>query len=288
MNQKPKHYVLTITCPALSGIVAEISGYLAKNHCYINEMSQYDDEITQHFFCRIEFHLDAKKSPDIEAVRHGFFAIAESFAMKWRISDKNRTMRVLIMASKEDHCLMNLLYRKNKNELVMEITAVVSNHLHLRPIVEREGIRFIYLPIDKHNKSKQENRLLELVAETQTELVVLARYMQILSEKVCTILQGRCINIHHSFLPGFKGARPYHQAYQRGVKLIGATAHYVTSSLDEGPIIEQVVEPVDHTQQPTALTALGRDIESRALAKAVRYHIERRVFVDNIKTVIFK
>ena len=288
MNSPSQHYILTITCPARSGIIAIVSNYLATQDCYVNKMNQYDDEVEKHFFCRIEFYLDSEKSPNIEALREGFIPIAKQLKMDWQICNKNRMMRVLIMVSKEDHCLTDLLYRKNKGQLRMDITTVVSNHIDLRPIVEREGIPFVCLPINKQNKIEQEQRLLELVEETKSELVVLARYMQILSEKVCTALQGRCINIHHSFLPGFKGARPYHQAHARGVKLIGATAHYVTSDLDEGPIIEQVVERVDHTQQPEDLSALGRDMENSALAKAVRYHIERRVFVDNIKTVIFK
>jgi formyltetrahydrofolate deformylase len=284
-----KHYILTVTCPARSGIIAAISSYLSEQDCYVNKMNQYDDEIEKHFFCRIEFYLDPEKSPNIDTLREGLIPIAKQFSMHWQICDKDRMMRVLIMVSKEDHCLIDLLYRKNKGELAMDVTTVVSNHIDLRPIVEREGIRFVYLPIDKqHSKQEQEARLLELIAETDSELVVLARYMQILSENVCTNLKGRCINIHHSFLPGFKGARPYHQAYARGVKLIGATSHYVTNDLDEGPIIEQVVERVDHTQQPKELSALGRDIENSALAKAVRYHIERRVFVDSIKTVIFR
>ncbi len=287
MNSPSQHYILTVTCPARSGIIAAVSNYLAEQDCYVNKMNQYDDEVEKHFFCRIEFYLDSEKSPSIETLCEGFMPIAEPFRMDWQICNKDRMMRVLIMVSKEDHCLTDLLYRKNKGQLAMDITTVVSNHIDLRPIVEREGIRFVYLPMNKQNKAEQEQRLLELVEETKSELVVLARYMQILSEKVCTALQGRCINIHHSFLPGFKGARPYHQAHARGVKLIGATAHYVTSDLDEGPIIEQVVERVDHTQQPEDLSALGRDMENSALAKAVRYHIERRVFVDNIKTVIF-
>jgi formyltetrahydrofolate deformylase len=170
----------------------------------------------------------------------------------------------------------------------MNVVCVVSNHMELRSLVEREGIRFICLPVDKTNKAEQEARMLEIVADTQAELVVLARYMQILSDDTCRKLTGKCINIHHSFLPGFKGARPYHQAYDRGVKLIGATAHYVTSDLDEGPIIEQSVERVDHSYQPEALAALGRDLENSALAKAVRLHIERRVFMDGNKTVVFK
>lgn len=283
-----KEYILTVTCPAGSGVVAAIAGFLADQRCYISEMSQYDDELTRRFFCRIAFKLGDESAPDIDGIRTGFETVAARFHMEWLMVDAHRPTRVLIMVSKADHCLMDLLYRKGKGELAMKVTAVISNHLDLRPIVEREGIRFVYLPVNKQNKPEQEARMLEIVEETQTELVVLARYMQILSDHACQVLQGRCINIHHSFLPGFKGARPYHQAYQRGVKLIGATAHYVTSDLDEGPIIEQVVERVDHTQKPRELAAMGRDMENSALAKAVRYHIERRVFVDQIKTVVFK
>jgi len=289
MNRSnPKTYILTITCPARSGIVATVFSYLYEKECYINEISQYDDEATHRFFCRIEFRVNDENTSKINKIRNRFIQVSQSFKMEWLICDKNKAMRVLIMASKEDHCLTDLLYRKNKGELAMEITAVVSNHINLRPIVEREGIPFVYLPIRKNNKEEQEDRLLEVVSETHTELVVLARYMQILSNRVCDVLKGKCINIHHSFLPGFKGARPYHQAYERGVKLIGATAHYVTNDLDEGQIIEQVVERVDHTQQPTELASLGKYVENRTLAKAVSYHIQRRVFVDQVKTVILR
>lgn len=288
MNTNDLDYILTVACPARSGIIAAITTFLAKADCYITEMAQFDDETTQRFFCRIAYRLTPDISPDIESIRATFESIATDMQMEWLMVPTARPTRVLIMVSKADHCLTDLLYRKGKGELAMEVTAVVANHLELRPIVEREGIRFVHLPVTKENKAEQEARLLEIVDETDTDLVVLARYMQILSSSACEALKGKCINIHHSFLPGFKGARPYHQAFERGVKLIGATAHYVTSDLDEGPIIEQVVERVDHTQQPNELVAIGRDMENSALAKAVRYHIERRVFVDNRKTVIFK
>jgi formyltetrahydrofolate deformylase len=283
-----ENYILTVTCPAKTGIVAAITGFLAESQCYITEMAQYDDEITQKFFCRIMFRPDATLSPDIAEIRRQFAAVASNFHMHWHITNATRPTRVILMVSKADHCLVDLLYRKNKGDLNMEVVCVVSNHMDLRSIVEREGIRFICLPVDKTNKQDQETRMLDIVAETQAELVVLARYMQILSDNTCRKLAGMCINIHHSFLPGFKGARPYHQAYDRGVKLIGATAHYVTSDLDEGPIIEQSVERVDHSYQPEALAALGRDLENSALAKAVRLHIEHRVFMDGNKTVVFK
>ncbi len=281
-------YILTVTCPAKTGIVAAITGFLAESQCYITEMSQYDDEMTQRFFCRIMLRPAAALSPEIDALRQQFTAIASNFAMEWHITNATRATRVILMVSKADHCLVDLLYRKNKGDLNMNVVCVVSNHMDLRSLVEREGIRFICLPVDRTNKAEQEARMLEIVADTQAELVVLARYMQILSDDTCRKLTGKCINIHHSFLPGFKGARPYHQAYDRGVKLIGATAHYVTSDLDEGPIIEQSVERVDHSYQPEALAALGRDLENSALAKAVRLHIERRVFMDGNKTVVFK
>ncbi len=284
----PECYILTVSCPARTGIVAAVTGFLAESQCYITEMAQYDDENTQKFFCRIMFRPDAVLSPDIAELRNRFAGIASNFDMQWRVTNACRPTRVILMVSKADHCLVDLLYRKNKGDLNMEVVGVISNHMDLRSIAEREGIRFVCLPIDKNNKAEQEARMLDIVAETGAELVVLARYMQILSDDTCKQLAGMCINIHHSFLPGFKGARPYHQAYDRGVKLIGATAHYVTSDLDEGPIIEQSVERVDHTFQPENLAALGRDLENSALAKAVRLHIERRVFVDGNKTVVFK
>ena len=284
----PNTYILTVTCPATTGIVAAITGFLAEQACYITEMSQFDDETTQKFFCRIMFRPNAERSVDIATLRTRFATIAQPFEMQWRMTNAQRPMRVILMVSTADHCLVDLLYRKHKGDLNLDIVCVISNHTALRSIVEREGIRFVCLPVNKTNKAEQEARMLEIVAETQAELVVLARYMQILSDDVCRKLAGMCINIHHSFLPGFKGARPYHQAYDRGVKLIGASAHYVTSDLDEGPIIEQSVERVDHTHNPDMLVALGRDLENSALAKAVRLHTEHRVFVDGNKTVVFK
>ena len=284
----PTTYILTVTCPAATGIVAAITGFLAAQQCYITEMAQYDDEMTQKFFCRIMFRPANTASDAIDNIRQQFAEVAQQFTLRWLITNAARPTRVMLMVSKADHCLVDLLYRKHKGDLNMQVVCVVSNHTELRSVVEREGIRFICLPVDKTNKADQEARMLEIVAEMQAELVVLARYMQILSNDTCRKLEGMCINIHHSFLPGFKGARPYHQAYDRGVKLIGATAHYVTSDLDEGPIIEQSVERVDHTYLPDDLAALGRDLENSALAKAVRLHIERRVFVDGNKTVVFK
>jgi len=279
-------YILRATCRAGSGIVAAVSGYLADNHCYIQALEQFDDESTDKFFMRAVFKRQ-QGSPTINVIEEHFSAIAGRFGIEFTIHDPQQPVKVLVMVSRDDHCLNALLYRKNKGELNIEITAVVSNHPDLRAMVEREGIRFVQLPVTADNKPQQEQRLLELIEESGTELVVLARYMQILSNPLCEQLSGMCINIHHSFLPGFKGARPYHQAYDRGVKLIGATAHYVTSDLDEGPIIEQMVMRVDHNQKPQMLAALGRENESMALTRAVRYHVEQRVFLDGNKTVVF-
>ncbi|MFZ6049835.1 formyltetrahydrofolate deformylase [Pseudomonas sp. CR3202] len=282
------HYILKISCPATSGIVAAVTTYLAGRECYISELAQFDDEFTGRFFMRAVFRYNTGAKPDIDVLRQGFDDVAVPFEMDWELFEGNRPMRVLLMVSKYDHCLTDLLYRHQKGEMDMQITAIVSNHLDLRPMAEREGIRFVYLPVTRDTKAQQEAALLKLVEETGTELVVLARYMQILSDDLCKQLSGRAINIHHSFLPGFKGAKPYHQAYERGVKLIGATAHYVTSDLDEGPIIEQEVQRVDHAYLPDDLVAIGRDTETVALSKALKYHLEHRVFLNGDKTVIFR
>ncbi|SDQ02012.1 formyltetrahydrofolate deformylase [Ectopseudomonas guguanensis] len=287
--QHAKHpYVIKISCPATSGIVAAVTSFLAEHGCYISEMAQFDDEVSGSFFMRAVFRFNEGFVGEIQQIEDGFAEVAERFEMAWELHDTREPMRVLLMVSRYDHCLADLLYRHQKGELQMKITAIVSNHLDLRPMAEREGIRFIYLPVTRDTKAQQEAELLKIVDETKTDLVVLARYMQILSDDLCRQLSGRAINIHHSFLPGFKGAKPYHQAYERGVKLIGATAHYVTSDLDEGPIIEQEVQRVDHNYTPDALVAVGRDTETVALSKAVKYHLEHRVFLNHDKTVIFR
>lgn len=288
MQHATSHYILKISCPATSGIVAAVTTYLADKGCYISEMSQFDDDTSGRFFMRAVFRFNDQYDGDIEEVEQGFDAVARRFDMEWTLHSTVQPMRVLLMVSKYDHCLSDLLYRHQKGEMDMQITAIVSNHLDLRAMAEREGIRFIYLPVTKDTKAQQEAALMKIVDETQTELVVLARYMQILSDDLCKQLSGRAINIHHSFLPGFKGAKPYHQAYERGVKLIGATAHYVTSDLDEGPIIEQEVQRVDHAYLPDDLVAVGRDTETVALSKAVKYHLEHRVFLNGDRTVIFR
>lgn len=282
------HYILNVQCPATSGIVSAVTTYLAERDCYLSELAQFDDEHTGRFFMRAVFRFNAGATDDIESLRQGFDDVAVPFDMQWALHAGDKPLRVLLMVSKFDHCLTDLLYRHHKGELSMHITAIVSNHLDLRPMAEREGIRFVYLPVTPDTKAQQEAELMSIVEQTGTDLVVLARYMQILSDELCHKLAGRAINIHHSFLPGFKGARPYHQAYARGVKLIGATAHYVTGDLDEGPIIEQQVQRVEHDHSPDDLVAIGRDTETVALSRALKYHLEHRVFINHDKTVIFR
>ena len=282
------HYILTATCPGAPGQVAAISGFLADRGCYIMEMAQFDDIISGRFFVRTVYRTDPHKTPPLVQMRQEFIMVAARFQMEWAIHDTLVRHRVLIMVSKADHCLNDLLYRYRTGELKMDITAVVSNYLDLEHLARWHAIPFLHLPVTPQTKTAQEAKLADIIRETSTDLVVLARYMQILSAELCKTLHGRAINIHHSFLPSFKGARPYHQAFARGVKLIGATAHYVTTDLDEGPIIEQVVERVDHTYYPEHLAAAGRDTENLALARAVRFHIEHRVFLNGNKTVVFR
>ncbi|MFN3986100.1 MAG: formyltetrahydrofolate deformylase [Rhodocyclaceae bacterium] len=288
MTEGKNIYVLRATCAGAIGTVARISSFLAQRRCYIMEMAQFDDVLTGRFYARTVFSTTPGETPSFARLCEEFGVTAAEESMEWDMHDTLVRPKVLLMVSKFDHCLNDLLYRHRTGELKMDITAIVSNHPDLQRLADWHGIPYHLLPVTPDNKDRQEARLLELVAETGTELVVLARYMQVLSEDLCEKLAGRAINIHHSFLPGFKGAKPYHQAHERGVKLIGATAHYVTSDLDEGPIIEQVVERVDHTYRPEQLVAVGRDTECLALARAVRYHIERRVFLNGNKTVVFR
>ncbi|MEH6650030.1 MAG: formyltetrahydrofolate deformylase [Motiliproteus sp.] len=286
MKNKPA-YLLKVSCPGRSGIVAALGNFLADRGCFIKEFHQFDDMDSGRFFSTIEFVFEGEKNPSVDQLRAAFEVTAMRFEMEWGIHDADQPAKVLIMVSKYDHCLRDLMYRCSTGELNVEITTVVSNHDDLRHLVEREGIPFIHLPVSKETKPGQEARLLQLVEQTGSELVVLARYMQVLSDTLCRQLEGRCINIHHSFLPGFKGAKPYYQAYQRGVKLIGATAHYVTADLDEGPIIDQMVERVSHSHDPQHLTQVGRDMEAQTLARAVKYHVGQRVFKNGLRTVVF-
>jgi formyltetrahydrofolate deformylase len=280
-------FILQVSCPGRSGIVAALGNFLADRACFIKELHQYDDLDFGRFFCTIEFFFEGNQKPGVEQLRAAFEVTAMNFDMDWKIHDAGQPTRTLIMVSKYDHCLRDLLYRHSTGELNIDITAVVSNHEDLRGLAEQDNIPYIHLPITRETKPEQEDRLLEIIQETGTELVVLARYMQVLSTPLCKQLEGRCINIHHSFLPGFKGARPYHQAYERGVKLIGATAHYVTADLDEGPIIEQMVERVNHSHDSQHLTLVGRDIEAQTLARAVKNHVRHRVFLNGLRTVVF-
>ena len=278
-------YVLTIACPDRVGIVAAVSNVLAGHRGNIVESDQFSDTESGRFFMRLVFDLDESTEPALLA---DFEPLARRFEMIWRLYDPRRLPRVMILVSKAEHCLNDLLYRHRTGALPMTITAIASNHTDLAHLAEWHAIPFHHLPVTAATKPEQERQILELVESTGTELVILARYMQILSPELCRALAGRAINIHHSFLPGFKGAKPYHQAYARGVKLIGATAHFVTANLDEGPIIEQEVERVDHAHTPEQLAAVGRDIENIVLARAIHYHLERRVFLNGGKTVVLR
>ncbi|WP_439815408.1 formyltetrahydrofolate deformylase [Zavarzinia sp. CC-PAN008] len=280
--------ILTLSCPDRPGIVASVSGFLFQQDCNIAESAQFEDPTSRRFFLRTVFQPGAG-SPSFDDLRAGFAAIAKRHDMTWSIADAGSRLRTMILVSKFDHCLADLLYRHRIGQLPVEITAIVSNHpREALSLTDFGGHPFHHLPVTAATKAEQEAKLWALVQETGTELVVLARYMQVLSADLSRKLSGRAINIHHSFLPGFKGAKPYHQAFERGVKLIGATAHYVTDDLDEGPIIEQAVERVDHNRMPDDLVAIGRDIETIVLARAVRWHAERRILLNGTKTVVFR
>jgi len=280
-------YVLIIKCPDARGIVAAVSGYLYDNDMSIIDSDQFHDALGDMFYVRMVFNRAGPKAPPMSLFEEGFKPIAHRFAMDWQISDLSIKPKVMIAVSKFGHCLYELLHRWRSNLLPVEITCVVSNHEDMRSFVEWNGLDFIHLPISKETKAQQERQFLQLIETQKVDLVVLARYMQILSDEMSQALSGRCINIHHSFLPSFKGAKPYHQAHARGVKIIGATAHYVTSDLDEGPIIEQDVERVHHGLTPEHMVAIGQSIEARVLARAVTWHCEKRVVINGAKTVVF-
>ncbi|WNI30034.1 formyltetrahydrofolate deformylase [Streptomyces sp. ITFR-6] len=281
----PEQYVLTLSCPDKKGIVHAVSSYLFMTGCNIEDSQQFGDHDTGLFFMRVHFSADSPVTA--EKLRASFAAIGDSFRMEWQIHRSSDRMRIVLMVSKFGHCLNDLLFRSRTGALPVEIAAVVSNHTDFAELVASYDIPFRHAPVTRDNKAEAEARLLELVREEDVELVVLARYMQVLSDDLCKQLSGRIINIHHSFLPSFKGAKPYHQAHARGVKLIGATAHYVTADLDEGPIIEQEVERVSHGVTPDQLVAIGRDVECRALARAVKWHAERRILLNGRRTVVF-
>lgn len=283
-----KRYTLTLSCPDAPGLVAAVSGFLANHGCNILESQQFNDREDAQFFMRVVFEA-LPGAPEADALKAQFAPLAGRLAMHWQIRDADAPRKVLLMVSKFDHCLEDLLYRVRVGELKMDVVAIASNHPHdaAKPSLVGD-IAWHHFPISPDTKPAQEAAIKALIEESGAELVVLARYMQILSDDFAAFLSGRCINIHHSFLPGFKGAKPYHQAHARGVKMIGATAHYVTADLDEGPIIAQDVEAVSHADTAEDLVAKGRDIESRVLAAAVRDHLEDRVLLNGNRTVVFR
>ncbi|WP_332688694.1 formyltetrahydrofolate deformylase [Bosea sp. (in: a-proteobacteria)] len=282
-----EQYLLTLSCPNRPGIVAAVSRHLFESGGNIQEANQFDDVETGDFFMRVVFNFPEGGS--LESFREGFAAIAERHGMNWQARGRRERQRVLLLVSKFDHCLADLLYRWRTGELGMEIAGIVSNYpREIYQHLDFDGIPFHHLPITKETKPQQEAQIWALASEQRVDLVILARYMQVLSDDLAGKLSGRCINIHHSFLPGFKGAKPYHQAHSRGVKLIGATAHYVTGDLDEGPIIEQDIERISHHDTPEDLVRKGRDIERRVLARAVAWHLDGRVLGNGGKTVVFR
>ncbi|MFB9377277.1 formyltetrahydrofolate deformylase [Kineococcus gynurae] len=285
MSTRPR--VLTLSCPDRPGIVHAVTGALVALDANITDSQQFGDPDTNLFSMRVAFDATATE----EALRANLSVVAQRFGLEWSLSAADVPMKILVMCSKQAHCLNDLLFRHRSQNLPVEIVGVVSNHPDLADLVGFYGLDFHHVPVaqgDPASKAAAEDRVRELVDATGAELVVLARYMQVLSDQLCRDLSGRAINIHHSFLPSFKGARPYHQAHARGVKIIGATAHYVTADLDEGPIIEQEIERVDHRLPPAELVRIGQDVEARTLARAVRWHAEHRVLLDGNRTVVFR
>ena len=278
-------FALTVTCPSTRGIVAAIATFLAEHGCNITDSSQFDDFETGNFFMRVS--VMSEQGATLEELRERFAETAKSLSMDYEFHDEAEKMKVIIMVSRFGHCLNDLLYRWRIGALPIDIVAVISNHMDYQKVVVNHDIPFHNIRVTKENKPQAEGRIMEVVEETGADLIVLARYMQILSDEMCTKMSGRIINIHHSFLPSFKGANPYKQAFERGVKLIGATSHYVTADLDEGPIIEQDTVRVTHAQSPEDYVSLGRDVEAQVLARAIHAHIHRRVFLNGNKTVVF-
>ena len=278
-------YVLTVKCHSTRGIVAAIANYLADSGCNLTDSNQYDDLLTGQFFMRVTFV--SQTGATLDSLKAGFEPVAQEFDMEWAIHDAETKVKVLLMVSNFGHCLNDLLYRWRIGALPVEIVGVVSNHMTYQKVVVNHDIPFHHIKVTKENKPEAEAHLLDVVEESGAELVVLARYMQILSDKLCQKMSGKIINIHHSFLPSFKGANPYKQAYERGVKLIGATSHYVTADLDEGPIIEQETVRITHAQSPEDYVSLGRDVEALVLARAIHAHVQHRVFINGNKTVVF-
>jgi len=283
--QLHNHYVLTWQCPDTSGVLAKITQNLYQHGAFITETAQYSDPYTETFFSRIAFD-DRTLTVPIEEFKEGVDSLAKPLHMKYQLRSRDLLPKVVIAVSKDDHCLVSLLTKWKAGVLPIDIVAVVSNHTDCQALTQWHGVPFHHLPISANNKGKQEKQLLNLFYEYQADLLVLARYMQILSDDLCEQLKGKAINIHHSFLPSFKGARPYHQAHSRGVKVIGATAHYVTADLDEGPIIAQEVKPINHTFTIEQMVHMGHDLEATALSHAVKMHAEQRICLNGDKTVI--
>jgi formyltetrahydrofolate deformylase len=281
-------YIITLSCPDKSGLVLAVSSWLVANSCNILDSDQFRDGSNNTFFMRVHFEGEGEGEEKLKALEHSFKPVATANEMSWQIWPCSEKPKVVIMVSKQVHCLTDLLFREKNGELPIEIALIVSNHLDAKPIAAAEDIDFMHLPIDPDSKTAQETLLLGEIERRNINIVVLARYMQVLSPGFCHAMAGKIINIHHSFLPGFKGAKPYHQAFEHGVKLIGATAHYVTAELDEGPIIEQGIERVDHRSTVSDLVNVGRDIERIVLAKAVKYHAEHRVVLNGHRTVVFQ
>lgn len=284
----PAKYVLTVACPETNGIVRAVSEFLFQRGATIHEAAQYRDPLIDQFFMRVEFEETETGLPSLEQLNSAFAEIGQSFSMDWQFFDLQVPTRVLLAVSKHGHCLNDILHRWETGVLPADIVGVVSNHEDMRSMTLWYGLPYFFLPVTPESKPQQEQQILEVIKETKAELLALARYMQILSPELCAGLNGRAINIHHSFLPGFKGADPYRQAYTRGVKIIGATAHYVTAELDEGPIIEQAVEKIDHNFDIEELRQIGRDAECAAFARAVKWHCEHRIIVNGKKTIVFR
>ena len=288
MQTEPRKYVLTVSCPEANGIVRAVSDFLFQRGATISDAAQHRDPVIDRFFMRVEFEEAEATLPGSEKLDEDFREIATRFDMQRKFFDLSVKPKVLMAVSKHGHCLNDILHRWSSGVLPANIVGVVSNHEELRGITEWYGIPYHYLPVNEHNKDEQEDDVLAIIRDKKVDLLALARYMQILSPKMCEAMAGRAINIHHSFLPGFKGANPYRQAYMRGVKIIGATAHYVTTDLDEGPIIEQAVEKIDHNFDIDELVQIGRDAECAAFARAVKWHCEHRIIVNGNKTVVFR
>ena len=286
MPAEPARFVLTLSCGFRRGIVAAVANSIASQDCNIVESAQYGDPDSGRFFMRVAFA--APPSVTRESFVSGFTPVATGYGFDWQVHDLAVKPRVMILVSKMGHCLNDLLYRNSIGQLPMELVSVASNHETMRRRVESEGLPFHFVPVEGRSKAEQEAEILGLVEGERIDLVVLARYMQVLSDEMSAKLAGRVINIHHSFLPSFKGAKPYHRAHERGVKLIGATAHYVTAELDEGPIIEQDVGRVDHSMSAEEMIAIGRDIENTVLARAIKFHLEHRVLLNGSRTVVFR